>query len=102
MGEVSRSGYYAWRDRETSARDRRREELTALVCDLFDHLRLPLDHGRPGTLRIDVDDETVRAIMRAEGMETCQPAVRPTTTISGQTDVPDLVRGSRPIRSTSS
>lgn len=40
-----------------------------------------------------IDDETVRQIMRAEGLEACQPKpFRPTTTIPGAGSIPDLVR----------
>lgn len=94
---VSRSGYYDWVGREPSAQARRREELTLLVrCSFEDsdgtygYRRVHADLVRWGH---QVDDETVRAIMREEGLEACQPKpFRPTTTIAGDAhDIADLI-----------
>jgi putative transposase len=47
---VSRSGYYAWRSREPSAADARREELTAEVKQIHDEVK-----GRYGSPRIHAE-----------------------------------------------
>jgi transposase InsO family protein len=95
--KVSRSGYYDWAGREPSARALRRAELTVLVKYSFErsdgtygYRRVHADLVRWGHA---VDDETVRSIMRAEGLEPCQPKpFRPVTTIAGDAaDLPDLL-----------
>lgn len=94
---VSRSGYYDWVSRKPSAQARRRAELVILVRYSFDrsdgtygYRRVHADLVRWGH---QVDDETVRSIMRAEGLEACQPKpFRPTTTIAGDAgSTPDLI-----------
>jgi putative transposase len=95
--DVSRSGYYDWRNREPSMTARRREILAAQVRFAFDH-----SDGTYGYRRVHawlerhgtgVDPETVRAIMRELGLVPCQPRPwRPVTTIAGDAaDLPDLV-----------
>lgn len=95
--KVSRSGYYAWLGREPSARARRRADLAVLVRYSFER-----SDGTYGYRRVhaelqrwghQVDDETVRAIMREEGLEACQPKpFRPVTTIAGDAGMtPDLI-----------
>jgi len=95
---VSRSGYHDWKTREPSARAKRRAKLTELVRFLFTesdetygYRRVHADLCRWG---YSVDDETVRVIMRAEGLVPCQPRPwRPVTTISSDAgDTPDLVK----------
>lgn len=95
---VSRSGYHAWRTRPPSARARRRAELAALVRfsfaesdETYGYRRVHADLLRWG---VEVDDETVRSIMRELGLVACQPRPwRPVTTIAGDAgDTPDLVR----------
>jgi len=95
--KVSRSGYYAWRDRPPSATARRRETLTAQIRWCFEYSdgtygyrRVHAQLGRWGTV---VDSETVRVIMRELGLVACQPRPwRPVTTIAGDAaDLPDLV-----------
>nr|WP_245988472.1 IS3 family transposase [Flexivirga caeni] len=94
---VSRSGYYAWASRPVSARAARREQLAVLIehsftasDETYGYRRVHADLAAWGW---DVDDDTVRQIMRDLGLMPCQPRPwRPTTTIScdaGQT--PDLV-----------
>jgi putative transposase len=95
--EVSKSGYYEWRDRELSATALRREELKANITQIFDD-----SHGAYGYRRvhgalarqgIEVGDELVRLLMRELGLVACQPRpYRPVTTLPGdETAIPDLV-----------
>ncbi|EFC78701.1 IS3 family transposase, partial [Parafrankia sp. EUN1f] len=96
---VSRSGFYEWRDRPVSATATRRGELAALVDRSFTasdgtygYRRVHADlcaWGRPCSL------ELVRALMREQGLEPCQP--RPwqhTLTEQGQDPaaIPDLLQ----------
>lgn len=81
---VSRSGLYDWRDRPASATALRREALTALIGEVFDehdgtygYRRVHAQLARQG---IDVGVELVRSIMRAAGLEACQPRPWRTTT----------------------
>ena len=66
--EVSRSGYYAWRDRPTSARARRREELAEKVKAVHEHNRGV--YGSPRVFRAlkaggeSVCENTVAKVMR--------------------------------------
>lgn len=95
--KVSRSGFYDWWRREPSARAVRRTELAVLVRYSFTR-----SDGTYGYRRVhaellrwghSVDDETVRSIMREEGLQACQPKpFRPITTIAGDAgDLPDLL-----------
>lgn len=95
--KVSRSGFYDWWSREPSARAVRRAELAVLVRYSFKrsdgtygYRRVHADLSRWGH---SVDDETVRSIMREEGLEPRQPKpFRPVTTIAGDAgDLPDLL-----------
>jgi len=95
--KVSRSGFYDWATRSPSERGRRREELTVVIRFSFErsdgtygYRRVHADLVRWGH---QVDDETVRLIMRAEGLVACQPRpFRPITTIAGHAaDLPDLL-----------
>lgn len=95
---VSRSGFHAWKTRAPSATARRRAELTAIVRFSFEqsdetygYRRVHADLVRWGHR---VDDETVRSIMREQGLVPCQPRPwRPITTIAGDAgSTPDLVR----------
>jgi putative transposase len=74
---VSRSGFYEWRDRPTSATARRRAELTLLIGKSFED-----SDGTYGYRRVHADlvgwgvpcgPELVRAVMRELGLEPCQP-----------------------------
>lgn len=95
--DVSRSGYHDWRDREPSARARRRQELALLVefsftrsDGTYGYRRVHADLIRWGH---QVDDETVRLLMREQGLVPCQPRpFTPTTTIAADAgDTPDLL-----------
>jgi transposase InsO family protein len=75
--EVSRSGFYEWRDRPTSITAQRREELALYVQKSFDD-----SDGTYGYRRVHADlagwgitcgPELVRSIMRELGLEPCQP-----------------------------
>jgi hypothetical protein len=75
--KVSRSGYYAWRDRTPSATARRREALAAQIRSCFDssdgtygYRRVCAQLRRQGTV---ADPETVRVIMRDLDLMACQP-----------------------------
>lgn len=96
--KVSRSGYYDWAGREPSATARRRQELGAVVRYSFH-----ASDGTYGYRRVHAelcrwgwpaDPETIRSIMRQEGLVACQPKPwRPTTTIAGDASgLPDLLR----------
>ncbi|SBW26898.1 integrase catalytic subunit [Candidatus Protofrankia californiensis] len=74
---VSRSGFYEWRDRPASATATRRGELAALVVRSF-----TASDGTYGYRRVHADLaawgrpcglELVRALMREQGLEPCQP-----------------------------
>lgn len=75
--DVSRSGYYDWRDRPESATARRREELKELIRTSFD-----ASDGTYGYRRVHADltgwgvtcgPELVRALMRELDLVACQP-----------------------------
>jgi putative transposase len=97
--EVSRSGFYEWRDRPASATAERREELKAFIRMSFEE-----SDGTYGHRRVHADlagwgvpcgPELVRSLMRELGLEPCQP--KPwrlgLTEQDGRTHhIPDLVR----------
>jgi transposase InsO family protein len=95
---VSRSGFYDWRARPTSATAARRELLKIKIAALFDsfdgtygyrRLHAELLRGRE-----QVGAELVRRLMRELGLIACQPRPYKTTTIpgAGAAPIPDLVR----------
>jgi putative transposase len=96
---VSKSGYYEWRSRPLSAAGKRRELLKLKIKALFEanneeygYRRMTEALRRSGE---QVDDETVRKLMRELGLVPCQP--RPwrlsLTEKDGQAGpIPDLVR----------
>jgi transposase InsO family protein len=95
--EVSRAGFYEWRDRPASATAERRAALTALIVGIFDdsdqsygYRRVHAELGRQG---VAAGPELVRALMRAEGLVACQPRPwRHSLTVGGDAGViPDLV-----------
>lgn len=74
---ISRSGFYDWRSRPTSAAAARRGELKLLIRHVFDgsdqtygYRRVRADLGRAG---VDVGLELVRRLMREMGLVPCQP-----------------------------
>ena len=70
--EVSRSGYYAWRDRPASARQQRRQELAAKVQAVHAESRRvygsPRVHRALATGGEKVSENTVAKIMQANGL----------------------------------
>ena len=94
--EVSRSGYYEWRNRPASATAQRRQLLKIKIEALFDasdgtygYRRLHEELVRGGER---VGPELVRELMRELGLVACQPRPWRTTTIGGeQPSAPDLV-----------
>jgi len=96
--EVSRSGFYEWRDRPASATARRRDDLKLLIAKSFED-----SDGTYGYRRVHADladwgtacgPELVRSLMREMGLEPCQP--RPWRHSLTESDgragpIPDLV-----------
>jgi putative transposase len=75
--EVSRSGYYEWRDRPASATAQRRDRLRLLITKSFDdsdqtygYRRVHADLADWG---VPASPELVRALMRDLGLQACQP-----------------------------
>ena len=96
--KVSRSGYYAWLGREPSRTVRRRKELSALIEWVFNS-----SHGTYGYRRVhaalarrgvETSPDTVRSVMREQGLEAAQPRrkVRTTVPAADLGSRPDLVR----------
>lgn len=97
MLDVSRSGYYEWKDAGASASAQRRERLKQMITAVFE-----ANHGTYGYRRVhavlvrsgeQVSDELVRQLMRELGLQPCQPRPwRPTTTEADDAHrIPDLV-----------
>lgn len=95
--DVSRSGFYEWRDRPDSATTERRKRLCVLITKAFEdsdatygHRRVHAQLGRWG---IAASPELVRALMRELDLQPCQPKPwRPTTTLPADAGAtPDLV-----------
>ncbi|SPF67125.1 Integrase, catalytic core [Propionibacterium ruminifibrarum] len=88
--KVSKSGYYAWRNRPKSSTARRREDLTAIIKVIFAESEQTYGyrriHAELARNRTRVSRDTVRKIMAAEGLVACQPTKRAKTT----TPAPDL------------
>lgn len=88
---VSRAGYYEWATRGRSATAVRRQQLGVLVQASFEasdgtygYRRVHAELARWGQ---HVDPETVRSIMREQGLVACQPRPwRPVTTVAGGHD----------------
>jgi hypothetical protein len=74
---VSKSGYYDWRSRPQSAAAKRRGLLKIKIKALFDFNNAEYGYRRIHAALVrggeQVDDETVRRIMRELGLEPCQP-----------------------------
>ena len=95
---VPRSGFYAWKNRGPTAREMVRARFERLIRDIFvasdstyGYRRVHAQLLRDGE---QIDDDTVRVIMRDLGLEPCQPKpFRPITTTAGDAaTLPDLVR----------
>ena len=88
--KVSKSGYYAWRNRPESSTTQRREDLTAIIVKFFDeseqtygYRRIHAELARSG---VKVSLDMVRKIMAAAGLVACQPRKQAKTTVPA----PDL------------
>ncbi len=95
--DVSRSGYYEWKDRAPSCTALWRAELGEIIEYLFvdsdgtyGYRRIHAALARVGRF---CDEQTVRSIMAERGLVSCQPRPRgPVTTIASDAgDTPDLV-----------
>ncbi len=96
--EVSRSGFYEWRDRPESATARRRGQLAVLITKSFEdsqqtygYRRVHADLVAGG---VSAGPELVRSIMRSLKLEACQPGPwRHSLTDADDTPaaIPDLV-----------
>ena len=95
--EVSRSGYYAWRQAPPSARATLDERLTALIIKIRAQAR-----GNPGVRRVRaglaaaghlVSHKRVHRLMRAAGLRGRHPKAWRRTTVPGERPVPapDLI-----------
>jgi putative transposase len=96
--DVSTSGYYEWRDRPMSDRAVRREALMVRIEEEFarsdrtyGYRRIHAELVRSG---VDVDDETVRILMREKGIVPVQVKKRRCLTVQDRAagPIPDLVR----------
>ena len=96
--EVSRSGFYGWRDKPESATARRRGELALYVKksfgdsdDTYGYRRVHADLVAWG---VPAGPELVRSLMRELGLEPCQPRPWRVSLTEGdgqEHDIPDLV-----------
>jgi transposase InsO family protein len=95
---VSRSGFYEWLTRPTSATAARREQLKIKITAVFEafdrtygYRRIHAELVRGGE---QVGDELVRRLMRELGLVACQPRPYKITTIPDPqpAPLPDLVR----------
>lgn len=95
--KVSRSGYYAWRNAEPSARATADEWLEALIIDVYTQAR-----GNPGVRRVHaalvalghrLGPKRVWRLMKAAGLQGRHPKAWKRTTIHGEHPVPapDLI-----------
>ncbi|WP_455130247.1 IS3 family transposase, partial [Propionibacterium acidifaciens] len=83
--KVSKSGYYAWRNRPESSTTRRREDLTAIIVKFFDeseqtcgYRRIHAELARSGVM---VSLGMVRKIMAEAGLVACQLRKQARTTV---------------------
>lgn len=94
---VSRSGFYEWRGRPDSATATRRKRLTAYIRAAFEASDATYGyrrvHAQLARWGIAASAELVRAIMRAQDLQPCQPRPwRPVTTLAGDAEqIPDLL-----------
>lgn len=96
--QVSRSGYYEWKDRAPSASAIRRAELGEIVEHLFADSDATYGYRRVHAALARVgrhaDPQTVRSVMAERGLVACQPRPKgPRTTIASDAGAtPDLLR----------
>ena len=83
--EVSPSGYYAWRNRGMSETQKRREELAIFVTYFFNDSKQTYGYRRVHKALerngVATSPETVRRLMRQEGLVACQPRPKARTTV---------------------
>jgi transposase InsO family protein len=96
--QVSKSGFYEWRNRPASATTERRHVLRARIVGIFhDHDQTygyRRIHEELHDERIEAGPELVRSIMRGAGLVACQPRPYKVTTVADGTPTGpvDLVR----------
>src|SRR3954447_17841469 len=94
---VSRSGYYAWRDRAPSQREQADHGLTAIITQVYERLR-----GNPGVRRVHAElitlghkvaPKRVWRLMKAAGLQGRHPKPWKHTTIAdpAPAPAPDLI-----------
>jgi transposase InsO family protein len=94
---VSTSGFYHWRSRPLSATAERREELKAIIQQVFADSHETYGYRRVHAalqrMNVQAGPELVRALMRELGLAPCQPRPWRVTTIADETAsaTPDLV-----------
>lgn len=96
--EVSRSGFYEWRNRPASATAIRRAEISELVCAVFDEFEQRYGYRK---IRVELSDRgvlasewLVRQIMTENGLVCCHPRPwRATTDNDGSAGPADLLEG---------
>ena len=83
--KVSKSGYYAWRNRPESSTTQRREDLTAIIVKFFDESEQTHGyrriHAEPARSGVKVSLGMVRKIMAAAGLVACQLRKKAKTTV---------------------
>ena len=83
--KVSKSGYYAWRNRPESSTTQRREDLTAIIVKFFDESEQTYGyrriHAEPARSGVKVSLGMVRKIMAAAGLVACQLRKQAKTTV---------------------
>jgi transposase InsO family protein len=95
--DVSKSGFYEWRNRPASATAERREDLKALIIDVFDDSDATYGyrrvHAELAHRGVQAGPELVRQLMRELDLVPCQPRPwRPATTVAGDAGtIPDLL-----------
>lgn len=96
--EVSRSGFYEWRNRPASATARRRGELAVLIAKSFEDSQQTYGYRRVHAdlvaWGVQAGPELVRSIMRSLKLEACQPRPwRHSLTVADEAPavIPDLV-----------
>ena len=95
---VSRSGYYAWRNRAPSRRARQDAALTSKICEIHERSRetygSPRVHAELRSIGIRCGRKRVARLMRKEGLRGCIRGRRRNTTRRDKRTVPaeDLVR----------